>query len=122
MTDQGQLVQPLLKLQGPGLWEVGSVWVVEWERRSRAVAWGGRKYQELVGNTPVPSVRANLQALGGNISGQGSGRKPAAWHFGWRTTLVLSGAFQLTPATSGRLGVCLQAVKQAGLRTVDGWV
>lgn len=74
------------------------------------------------GHTPVPSVRGDLQALGGNVSGQGSGRKPAAWHFGWRTTLVLSGAFQLTPATSGRLGVCLQAVKQAGLRAVDGWV
>lgn len=75
------------------------------------------------GQAPVPSLRGNLQGLGGSGSGQGSGRKPADRHFGWRTTtLALSGAFQLTPATSGRLGVCLQAVKQASLRAMDGWI
>lgn len=96
--------------------------MVERERWRRAVAWGWGKLNEQLMSRLLSHLEGHLEAPCGNGSGWGSEGKPAARRFEWRTSLALSGGLQLTPSMGGRLGVCFQAVKQAGLQALDGWI
>lgn len=58
---------------------------------------------------------------GRNCTRSEGSQQSAALSFGWRITLALSGALQLTPDMSG-LPECLSLSCQAGWFTSQGWL